>query len=90
MELFHAALDSGITIFDTTYQGERLALGAAMEASGRRDEATVIVWNFLCVAVRLNAAAPSATLKSHHLASYARVTWRGTADWRSSICDAYV
>jgi hypothetical protein len=48
VELFNAALDSGITVFDTTYQGERLALGAAMAASGRRDEATVIVWNFLC------------------------------------------
>jgi hypothetical protein len=59
VELFHAALDSGITIFDTTYQGERLALGAAMEASGRRDEATIIVWNFLCVvSVLINAAPP--------------------------------
>ena len=60
VELFEAALDCGITVFDTTYQGERLALGAAMEASGRRDEATVICWNFLCVQRVPTAFAPDA------------------------------
>ena len=47
VELVTTCLDLGITTFDTTYAGERLALGAALEACGRREEATIICWNFL-------------------------------------------
>lgn len=39
-------LDAGIRWFDTTYQPERVALGAALKRLGRRDEATIIAWNF--------------------------------------------
>lgn len=39
-------LDSGITWFDTTYAPERTALGKALADLGRRDEASVIAWNF--------------------------------------------
>lgn len=41
-----ACLDSGITWFDTTYAPERTALGAALAELGRRDEASIIAWNF--------------------------------------------
>ena len=41
-----ACLDAGIRWFDTTYQPERVALGAALKRLGRRDEATLIAWNF--------------------------------------------
>jgi len=41
-----ACLDAGICTFDTTYLPERVALGRCLETLGRRDEATVIAWNF--------------------------------------------
>ena len=41
-----ACLDAGIRWFDTTYQPERVALGSALKQLGRRNEATVIAWNF--------------------------------------------
>lgn len=41
-----ACLDHGIRWFDTTYQPERVALGNALHALGRRDEATILAWNF--------------------------------------------
>ena len=47
VDLVEQCLDSGITTFDTTYQGERLALGEALRRCGRRNEATIICWNFL-------------------------------------------
>ncbi len=46
IEIVTACLDAGITRFDTTYQPERVALGGALAALGRRDEATIIAWNF--------------------------------------------
>jgi aryl-alcohol dehydrogenase-like predicted oxidoreductase len=45
-QIVAACLDSGINRFDTTYQPERLALGRALKALGRRDQATIIAWNF--------------------------------------------
>jgi aryl-alcohol dehydrogenase-like predicted oxidoreductase len=45
-EIVAACLDAGITRFDTTYAPERVALGRALAALGRRDEATVLAWNF--------------------------------------------
>jgi aryl-alcohol dehydrogenase-like predicted oxidoreductase len=41
-----ACLDHGITWFDTTYAPERVALGQALARLGRRDEATILAWNF--------------------------------------------
>ena len=46
IELVAACLDNGISWFDTTYQPERTALGWALHALRRRDDATIIVWNF--------------------------------------------
>lgn len=46
-ELVNACLDRGIRWFDTTHQPERTALGKALARLGRRNEATIIVWNFL-------------------------------------------
>jgi hypothetical protein len=39
-------LDNGIVRFDTTCSPERVALGRALAALGRRDEATIFAWNF--------------------------------------------
>jgi aryl-alcohol dehydrogenase-like predicted oxidoreductase len=39
-------LDRGIAWFDTTYMPERVALGAALADLDRRDEATILAWNF--------------------------------------------
>jgi aryl-alcohol dehydrogenase-like predicted oxidoreductase len=47
IKIVEACLDCGITWFDTTHQPERTALGRALEALGRRDEATIIAWNFM-------------------------------------------
>jgi aryl-alcohol dehydrogenase-like predicted oxidoreductase len=46
IRIVEACLDSGVTWFDTTYLPERRALGAALEALGRRDEASIFAWNF--------------------------------------------
>ena len=46
IEIVSTCLDAGITWFDTTYQPERVALGTVLKALGRRDEATIIAWNF--------------------------------------------
>lgn len=42
-----ACLDHGIVWFDTTHQPERVQLGKALKALGRRREAKIIAWNFL-------------------------------------------
>ena len=44
--IVESCLDHGIGWFDTTYQPERVALGSALHALGRRDEATILAWNF--------------------------------------------
>jgi aryl-alcohol dehydrogenase-like predicted oxidoreductase len=41
-----SCLDHGVRWFDTTYQPERIALGNALHALGRRNEATILGWNF--------------------------------------------
>ena len=41
-----SCLDAGITIFDTTYLPERVALGKSLKRLGRRSEAQLIAWNF--------------------------------------------
>lgn len=44
--IVESCLDHGIRWFDTTYQPERVALGNALDTLGRRDEATILAWNF--------------------------------------------
>ena len=44
--IVESCLEHGIRWFDTTYQPERVALGNALNALGRRDEATILAWNF--------------------------------------------
>ena len=44
--IVEACLDAGITIFDTTYLPERVALGSSLKRLGRRSEAQLIAWNF--------------------------------------------
>ena len=44
--IVESCLELGIRWFDTTYQPERVALGKALNALGRRDEATILAWNF--------------------------------------------
>jgi aryl-alcohol dehydrogenase-like predicted oxidoreductase len=41
-----SCLDHAVRWFDTTYQPERIALGNALHALGRRNEATIMAWNF--------------------------------------------
>jgi aryl-alcohol dehydrogenase-like predicted oxidoreductase len=41
-----SCLDHGIRWFDTTYQPERVALGAVLYDLDRRNEATILAWNF--------------------------------------------
>jgi aryl-alcohol dehydrogenase-like predicted oxidoreductase len=44
--IVESCLDHGIAWFDTTYQPERVALGNVLHAIERRDEATILAWNF--------------------------------------------
>jgi aryl-alcohol dehydrogenase-like predicted oxidoreductase len=44
--IVESCLDHGIRWFDTTYQPERIALGNVLHTLGRRDEATIMAWNF--------------------------------------------
>lgn len=46
VEVVETCLDAGVTLFDTTYTQERTGLGEALHDLGRRDEATVVAWNF--------------------------------------------
>jgi aryl-alcohol dehydrogenase-like predicted oxidoreductase len=45
-ELVESCLDHGIRWFDTTYAPERIALGKSLQAIGRRQDATILAWNF--------------------------------------------
>jgi aryl-alcohol dehydrogenase-like predicted oxidoreductase len=45
-EIVESCLDHGITWFDSTYQPERIALGNALHALGRRNEVKILAWNF--------------------------------------------
>jgi aryl-alcohol dehydrogenase-like predicted oxidoreductase len=44
--IVESCLAHDIRWFDTTYQPERSALGRALQDLGRRDEATILAWNF--------------------------------------------
>jgi aryl-alcohol dehydrogenase-like predicted oxidoreductase len=44
--IVESCLNHGIAWFDTTYQPERVVLGNVLHALGRREEATILAWNF--------------------------------------------
>jgi aryl-alcohol dehydrogenase-like predicted oxidoreductase len=44
--IVESCLGHGIRWFDTTYQPERIALGSVLHALDRRNEATIMAWNF--------------------------------------------
>ena len=46
LKIVEGCLEHGIRWFDTTYRPERVALGRVLAALGRRDDATVLAWNF--------------------------------------------
>lgn len=46
VDVVETCLDNGVTFFDTTYTQERIRLGEALHELGRRDEATIVAWNF--------------------------------------------
>ena len=46
LRIVQLCLEHGIRWFDTTYRPERVALGKALDVLGRRDEATILAWNF--------------------------------------------
>jgi aryl-alcohol dehydrogenase-like predicted oxidoreductase len=46
LRIVRSCLDHGIRWFDTTYRPERAALGRALGVLGRREEATILAWNF--------------------------------------------
>jgi len=62
-----ACLDAGIRWFDTTYQPERVALGATLKKLGRRDEATIIAWNFFSPFGPGDDVGPPDYYQPHHL-----------------------
>jgi len=46
LRIVECCLQHGIRWFDTTYQPERVALGNVLHTLGRRDQATIMAWNF--------------------------------------------
>ena len=65
--IVQACLDGGIAWFDTTYQPERVALGKALERSGRRADATIIAWNFFTDFGPDEGVGGAAAYQPHHL-----------------------
>ncbi len=65
--LVSACLDSGVTLFDTTYYQERVALGGLLRALGRRDEAEITAWNFFKQPGREDQLVPYTPYEPHHL-----------------------
>ncbi len=65
--LVAACLDSGITLFDTTYHQERLALGRVLRELGRREEAEITAWNFFARSGKENDLAPWTPYEPHHI-----------------------
>jgi aryl-alcohol dehydrogenase-like predicted oxidoreductase len=66
-ELVAACLDVGITWFDTTYQPERKALGNALAVLKRREEATIIAWNFFTDFDARGDLGGAAPYEPHHI-----------------------
>ncbi|MGC4042299.1 MAG: aldo/keto reductase [Armatimonas sp.] len=66
-EIVAACLDNGITWFDTTYQPERVALGKALARLNRRDEATILAWNFFTPFGPADSPGGHEPYQPHHL-----------------------
>lgn len=66
-DIVRACLDSGVCWFDTTYQPERIALGRALAQLGRRDEATIIAWNFFVDFSADDEVGGPAAYQPHHI-----------------------
>jgi aryl-alcohol dehydrogenase-like predicted oxidoreductase len=67
VEIVAACLDNGIVSFDTTYAPERVALGRALATLGRRDEATILAWNFFEHFGPDEQVGASTAYRPHHL-----------------------
>lgn len=65
--LVGACLDAGIRLLDTTYYQERVALGKVLRATGRRDEARVMAWNFFKQPGKENDLVPWTTYAPQHI-----------------------
>lgn len=67
IEIVEACLDNGICWFDTTYQPERIALGRALKALGRRHQAKIIAWNFFADFGPGDEVGGPSTYQPHHI-----------------------
>ncbi|MEP7355795.1 MAG: aldo/keto reductase [Anaerolineales bacterium] len=65
--LVAACLDHGLCWFDTTYQPERVALGQALAALGRRPAATILAWNFFVDFDDVGRVGGPAYYQPHHI-----------------------
>ena len=65
--IVESCLDHGIAWFDTTYQPERIALGNALQALGRREEATILAWNFFTDFAPGEPTGPAEYLRPGHI-----------------------
>jgi aryl-alcohol dehydrogenase-like predicted oxidoreductase len=65
--LVTACLDSGVTLFDTTYYQERVALGRVLRELGRRHEAEIAAWNFFAQPGREDDLVPWTPYEPHHI-----------------------
>lgn len=66
-ELVATCLDAGITLLDTTYYQERVALGRVLRELGRREEAEIAAWNFFAHAGREDDLAPWTPYEPQHI-----------------------
>jgi aryl-alcohol dehydrogenase-like predicted oxidoreductase len=60
-------LDNGVTLIDTTYYQERVALGEVLRTLGRRDEAHIMAWNFFKEPGREDDLVPYTPYEPQHL-----------------------
>ena len=66
-EIVESCLNHGIRWFDTTYPPERLALGRALQAVGRRDDATILAWNFFRGSSSTGSIEPPQSYQPDHI-----------------------
>ena len=67
IKIVETCLDNGILWFDTTYQPERIALGKALDQLGRREEATIMAWNFFADFGPEDKTVGSVYYQPHHI-----------------------
>ncbi len=66
-ELVATCLDSGITLLDTTYYQERVALGRVLRELGRREDAEIAAWNFFAQPGAEDDLAPWTPYEPEHI-----------------------